>query len=568
MVDKKTAHQKEDVQSTDDDVFEELQEDEPRGSLEKRDTPSMMEPLDSFMNQFDNSSEASGRGRSQLAMNATINSQRQRMDMKLYHDLEQLNSMRSSASKDRLMQRLLQKVTQPKLWKSATTGETIQVDTAEIEQLRDTRRVYEAICNATLTEERVRALHLLKRMVRSSQLTKNHRLTFACNEVFAVFSSGIYAALPLVTGQLSTESGTTVKEILQAFLEHKQTDTLIRMVNDRLNYGLFPDYYLSNILMDTFLKEENFRDAVKVATQMMLQEEFEHPIANCMALYSCYAYLKRPQPEVWDPQPQPKPEEPTEVVKVRVDYLREPYFDDHFDLTEPRHLIGKSLVGFGKCFEESVRHTSTLLGWTMFGKHDKVIQHLDDILGSPSNAKPLIYKEWASHSQKLVQEASEPLPEGFVDQFNTRLQRLENEGFLCDGDILERIRQLTTEAVQKHQKSDIDVQLKTYAEWEERRQFEVDAQIKEIDRRQRLAVLEAKKRELQEKEELLHFFDNLDEWELRYQEKEEEIAQCVCHREDFGGPEKHPKEHHHQVRLPFKVDNVFIGNYELKLITI
>ena len=80
----------------------------------------------------------------------------------------------------------------------------------------------------------------------------------------------------------------------------------------------------------------------------MLQEEFDHPITSHMALYSCYAYLKKPQPQPWDPQPQPKPEEPEEVVKVRVDYLRLPYFDDHFVLTEPRHLIGKTLIGFGK----------------------------------------------------------------------------------------------------------------------------------------------------------------------------------------------------------------------------
>ena len=46
---------------------------------------------------------------------------------------------------------------------------------------------------------------------------------------------------------------------IRVFLECEETDTLMRMVNDRLNYGLFPDYYLSNLLMDTFLKKENYR---------------------------------------------------------------------------------------------------------------------------------------------------------------------------------------------------------------------------------------------------------------------------------------------------------------------
>jgi len=40
---------------------------------------------------------------------------------------------------------------------------------------------------------------------------------------------------------------------------YKDTETLMRMLDDRLNYGLFTDYYLSNLLMDTFLKKENYR---------------------------------------------------------------------------------------------------------------------------------------------------------------------------------------------------------------------------------------------------------------------------------------------------------------------
>ena len=48
-------------------------------------------------------------------------------------------------------------------------------------------------------------------------------------------------------------------------------------------------------------------DAAKVAIQLMLQEEFDHPITSYLALYSCYSYLNNPQPDPWDPQPKPKP---------------------------------------------------------------------------------------------------------------------------------------------------------------------------------------------------------------------------------------------------------------------
>ena len=45
----------------------------------------------------------------------------------------------------------------------------VEVDTAEIEHLRDTRLMYEAICNSTLAEDRVKALHLLKKTVNNKQ---------------------------------------------------------------------------------------------------------------------------------------------------------------------------------------------------------------------------------------------------------------------------------------------------------------------------------------------------------------------------------------------------------------
>lgn len=47
--------------------------------------------------------------------------------------------------------------------------------------------------------------------------------------------------------------------VIRTFLDFKETDTLMKLLDDRLNYGLFLDYYLSNLLMDTFIKERNYR---------------------------------------------------------------------------------------------------------------------------------------------------------------------------------------------------------------------------------------------------------------------------------------------------------------------
>jgi len=310
--------------------------------------------------------------------------------------------------------------------------------------------------------------------------------------------------------------------VIRAYLMYKDTETLMRMLDDRLNYGLFTDYYLSNLLMDTFLKKENYRDAVKIAIQMMLQEDFEDPIAKNLALFSCYSYLRNPKPEPWDPQPKSKPEEPKEVVKVRVDYIREPFFDDHFDLTEPNHLIGKTLVALSKVIAgstASISQSSLLLGLTLFQKYDRIIETLDTVLAS--STKSLIYKECLTHCQEIIGKSTD-LPDGFVELFNSRLSRLQSEGFVNEGNILEVIKIQVEESVKMHESASIQKQIECYKMWHQIREEEVEKKINEIEYQRRQEVLEMTKKELEEKEECLNFFDNLDEWELRVEQKEEE----------------------------------------------
>nr|CAG4638433.1 EOG090X05Q1 [Cyclestheria hislopi] len=275
-------------------------------------------------------------------------------------------------------------------------------------------------------------------------------------------------------------------------------------------------------MMDTFLKQENYRDAVKVAIQLMLQEDFDHPITSHMALYSCYAYIMKPQPQPWDPQPHAKPEEPVEEVKVRVDYIREPYFDDHFDLTDSQHLIGKTLVGLAKYFSSKlavpITKTSMLVGWMMYQKYDKVLQTLEEM--SCSSSKPVVYKEWLEYCQKLAEQSS-TLPDGFSEKLNSYCNKLLSENYHTEENLLQKIHQLTTDVVKNQERLDIDDQLQCYESWGKRRIEEVEKQIKLVEAQQRVSALQQKKKELEEKEEKIYFFDNIDKWELLYEEKEE-----------------------------------------------
>ena len=66
----------------------------------------------------------------------------------------------------------------------------------------------------------------------------------------------------------------TPHAVVRASVDAKQTDTLLRILNQPLQYGLIPDDYTHIYLLNYFLKTENYRDAAKVGILLMLQEDY------------------------------------------------------------------------------------------------------------------------------------------------------------------------------------------------------------------------------------------------------------------------------------------------------
>lgn len=64
-------------------------------------------------------------------------------------------------------------------------------------------------------------------------------------------------------------------------------------------------------------------------------------------------------------------------VKIRVKYLRNPYYDDHFDLKEADHLVGKTLAWASPLVGGLVGRSCEVLGWALYGKWDELEAALD-----------------------------------------------------------------------------------------------------------------------------------------------------------------------------------------------
>ncbi|XP_043487403.1 uncharacterized protein LOC122514560 [Polistes fuscatus] len=307
--------------------------------------------------------------------------------------------------------------------------------------------------------------------------------------------------------------------VIRFFLKHNNIDDLFEILNDRLNYGIFPDHYCYNMLMNKFIKDKNFASAAKVAGLLMLQEDSAHPLCNVLSIYSCHKYLENPSD--WK-IPEVKEDDTTEEIKVRVPYLRNPYFDDHFDLVDPLKIVGKTLVFQGKQMDNSLGRTCQLRGMILYQKYAKAKELINKWL--------IEIKEDIVHEEvfDLIKKDNANIPEDQITEEFKDLQividTLKNYN-LHKENLIERIENEVKSAVDQYAETDISEQKEIFLEWERIREEILKQQQILLDKQLRLENIQKIKEELEKKERLLTFFENEEKIELEIEKKQEIIKE-------------------------------------------
>lgn len=194
--------------------------------------------------------------------------------------------------------------------------------------------------------------------------------------------------------------------VIRLFDEAAALPELVHILDDRLNYGLFLDRFTANMLFDKLLQRRDYPLASKLAGFLMLQEDFEGPITEQLALYSAYKYLELPLPVrvpvVEEPVKVTGKKKKVEEIKIRVAFLRNPFFDDHFDLTDDRMIAGKTLAVITSNRDDSTSCDCNLLGWVFYKKFDKAASAARRLV-----KKGEIYKETLDRLQHVLENHDE-----------------------------------------------------------------------------------------------------------------------------------------------------------------
>ncbi|KAE8749807.1 hypothetical protein FOCC_FOCC003545 [Frankliniella occidentalis] len=336
--------------------------------------------------------------------------------------------------------------------------------------------------------------------------------------------------------------------VVRIMLDAGKEDTLLKMLNDRITYGIYPDHYCTNLLMDSFIKQGKYAAAARVAVLQMLQEDWENPLATRLSLYSCHMYLKNlDQPWYCEGELVPPAPEPKEVVKIRVKYIIKPYFDNHFDLKDPMVLVGKTLSMFSSKVggSEQLATSYFLLGLTLQQKWEDVMELTNtliknkkqvhrEILGIAQKHIEVKQVEETSTEQKPASKPakSDPAQEAkeakLKAELETKLKVSETlrslEVSAIDADLLAETSTLVKDAVKQLETKQIEEQKQLYSKWDEDRLAALKVHQEELRKEEALQRIAQQKEELAQKEREIFFFDIEDKLDLMIEEKEEALS--------------------------------------------